>query len=133
HEWVRQFLDEKVKPHLKPAMQREGKLRPASAVQLVGTGGTATILARMEAQIDDYDRDRIESTALSLARVKAHLKQLWSLRLEERQQLIGLPPKRADVIITGVMIYEAVMEQFQFNKLRVTTRGLRYAAVMEDG
>ena len=131
HEWVRQFLDEKVKPHLEPAMERETQMRPRSAVQLVGTGGTATILARMEAQIDDYDRDRIESTPLSLPRVKAHLKQLWSLPLEERQQIIGVPPKRADVIITGVMIYEAVMEQFQFGKLRVTTRGLRYAAVMD--
>jgi exopolyphosphatase/guanosine-5'-triphosphate,3'-diphosphate pyrophosphatase len=44
---------------------------------------------------------------------------------------VGLPKKRADVILTGAAIYEAVMEQFGFSELRVSTRGLRYAAVME--
>ena len=43
----------------------------------------------------------------------------------------GLPKLRADVILTGVLIFEAVMEEFGFAELRVTTRGLRFAAVME--
>jgi exopolyphosphatase/pppGpp-phosphohydrolase len=34
------------------------------------------------------------------------------------------------VILTGVAIYEAVMEQFGFAELRVSTRGLRFGAVM---
>jgi len=38
---------------------------------------------------------------------------------------------RADVILTGVLIYEVVMEEFGFNRLRVSTRGLRFAAVMD--
>jgi len=36
-----------------------------------------------------------------------------------------------DVILPGVAIYEAVMEQFGFNELRVSTRGLRFAAAMD--
>jgi exopolyphosphatase/pppGpp-phosphohydrolase len=39
--------------------------------------------------------------------------------------------KRADVILTGVVIYEGVMELFGFSELRVSTRGLRFAAVMD--
>jgi len=35
------------------------------------------------------------------------------------------------VILTGVAIYEAIMERFGFADLRVSTRGLRFAAVME--
>jgi exopolyphosphatase/pppGpp-phosphohydrolase len=38
---------------------------------------------------------------------------------------------RADVILPGVVIYEAVMEEFGFKLLRVSTRGLRFAAVMD--
>jgi exopolyphosphatase/pppGpp-phosphohydrolase len=39
---------------------------------------------------------------------------------------------RADVILTGVLIYETVMEEFGFKQLRVSTRGLRFAAVMDQ-
>jgi exopolyphosphatase/guanosine-5'-triphosphate,3'-diphosphate pyrophosphatase len=112
-------------------MTRESKLRPAGKIELVGAGGTTSILARMEARMDDYDRDRIEATRLPLARVRWHRERLWSLPLEERKEIIGLPPKRADVILTGVAIYEAVMEAFDFPELRVSTRGLRFAAVMD--
>jgi exopolyphosphatase/guanosine-5'-triphosphate,3'-diphosphate pyrophosphatase len=125
--WLKTFLDETVRPQLESALRRETK---SGRIQLVGTGGTTSILARMEAKMDDFDRERIEGTSLSLERVQWHVKHLWSLPLEERRQIIGLPKKRADVILPGVAIYEAVMEQFGFSELLVTTRGLRFAAVM---
>jgi exopolyphosphatase/guanosine-5'-triphosphate,3'-diphosphate pyrophosphatase len=100
-------------------------------VQLVGVGGAATILACMEAKLEAFDRARIEATRLSVARVSWHLERLWSLPLEERKKVIGLPRNRADVILMGVAIYQAVMEEFGFRELRVSTRGLRFAAVMD--
>jgi exopolyphosphatase/pppGpp-phosphohydrolase len=51
--------------------------------------------------------------------------------LSNREGVVGLPRKRADVILTGMVIFEAVMEQFGFAELRVSTRGLRFAAVMD--
>ncbi|MEI9960351.1 MAG: hypothetical protein WDM76_04230 [Limisphaerales bacterium] len=68
---------------------------------------------------------------MSLEQVVAHRKHLWNLPLEKRKEIIGLPKLRADVILTGVIIYEAVMEEFGFKQLRVSTRGLRFAAVMD--
>jgi exopolyphosphatase/pppGpp-phosphohydrolase len=35
------------------------------------------------------------------------------------------------VILPGVVIYETVMEEFGFQQLRISTRGLRFAAVMD--
>jgi hypothetical protein len=96
------------------------------------SGGTTSILARMEAQIETYDRPRIEATRLSLDRVRWHLRRLWRLPLEERKQIVGLPKNRADIILTGVAIYESIMEHFEFDVLRVSTRGLRFAAVMDQ-
>ncbi len=130
-EWVRNFLATEVRPQLEPAMQRELKTGSGSdRLQLVGTGGTTSILARMEAGLETYDRKRIEATRLSLERVRWHRNRLWGLPLSQRRQITGLPKNRADVILTGVVIYEAVMEQFGFPELRVSTRGLRFAAVM---
>jgi exopolyphosphatase/guanosine-5'-triphosphate,3'-diphosphate pyrophosphatase len=128
--WIQNFLAAEVRPKLEPAMQRETKIA-SSAIQLVGTGGTTSILARMEAQLTDFDRDRIEGVRLTVDRVRWHLERLWNLPVREREQIIGLPRKRADVILTGTAIYEAVMTQFGFVELRISTRGLRFAAVME--
>ena len=132
-DWLKTFFKKEVLPKLGPKMDWEKNADETNAgLQLVGTGGTASILARMELKADDYDREQIEGTRLSLERVRWHVENLWRLPLEKRQQIIGLPKKRADVILTGAAIYEAVMEQFGFSELRVSTRGLRFAAVMEE-
>jgi len=130
-DWLKTFLKKEVQPKLGPKMDWENHTANAG-LQLVGTGGTASILARMELDATVYDRERIEATRLSLERVRWQVQHLWSLPLAERQQIAGLPKKRADVILTGSAIYEAVMEQFGFTELRVSTRGLRFAAVMDQ-
>ena len=142
---LRRFLDREVRPHLAPhlaasnlnrsAEQRSaGAVEPSnaeqcSALQLVGTGGTTSILARLELQLPDYDRARIEGARFTAERLRWHVERLWSLPLAERRELSGLPPKRADVILFGAAIFEAVMESFGIATLRVSTRGLRFAAV----
>jgi exopolyphosphatase/guanosine-5'-triphosphate,3'-diphosphate pyrophosphatase len=127
---VSDFLQQEVEPKLRPAILRESS---RGALRLVGTGGTATILARMETQMEGYERERIEATRLSRMRVQWHAEHLWGLPLARRQQVIGLPKNRADVILAGTVIYEAVMTRLDFAELRISTRGLRFAAVMEDG
>jgi exopolyphosphatase/guanosine-5'-triphosphate,3'-diphosphate pyrophosphatase len=129
-DWIKKFLRDEVWPGLEPALRRESGSE-SGAIQLVGTGGTTSILARIELKLDRYDRERMETARLSLEQVKAHRKRLWNLPLAERKEIVGLPKLRADVILPGVLIYEVVMEEFDFKLLRVSTRGLRFAAVMD--
>ena len=98
---------------------------------LVGTGGTTTIVARMEKQMSGFQRDEIEGTIISRARIGYWMEKLWSLSLAQRREIAGVPANRADIVPMGVAIYEAVMEAFGFEELRVSTRGLRFAAVMD--
>ena len=88
-------------------------------------------MARIEVNMTDFDRDRIEALRLSREQVRRQRERLWSLPLADRKKIVGLPADRADVILTGVPIYEALMERFDFPELRVSTRGVRFAAVME--
>jgi exopolyphosphatase/guanosine-5'-triphosphate,3'-diphosphate pyrophosphatase len=127
-DWLKHFLRAEVRPQLEPALNRE---RAAGEICLVGTGGTTSILARIENKLDRFDREKIERTILDFDRIVAHRKRLWRLPLAKRKEITGLPKLRADVILTGVLIYEMVMEEFGFKHLRVSTRGLRFAAVME--
>ena len=126
--WIKSLFAREIRPELEPALKRE---RNNGDVRLVGTGGTSSILARVEKQLDGFDRDLIEQTVLSRERMVAHRTHLWRLPLAERQQIPGLPHRRADVILTGVLIYEIVMEELGFASLHVSTRGLRFAAVMD--
>ncbi len=129
--FVREFLDREVRPVLEPVLKQQPKSRSRpGALQLVGTGGTATILARMEGKLAEYDRKLIEGMRLKVTQVRAHVEGLWALPLAERKQVVGLPKSRADVILSGVVIYEGVMEGFDFPELRISTRGLRFAAVL---
>ena len=131
--WVKEFLQREVLPLLDPALERESADDTTHrAALLVGTGGTATILARIQGRLGKFQRERIEGMRLTLDQVRAHVEQLWNLPLAERKEIIGLPRKRADVILTGVVIYEQVMENLGYSELRVSTRGLRFAAVMES-
>jgi len=131
-EWLRNFLEKEVIPQIDVEKLCDVKGWDGS-MRLVGTGGTTSILGRMEAKLETYDRAKIEATRLSRDRIHWHVEHLWSMPLEERKHIVGLPPNRADVILMGVAIYEAIMEEFGFSELRISTRGLRFAAVMGSG
>jgi len=127
---IKAFLEREVRPSLGRALQRAREAGEGQRVVLVGTGGSASILACMEARLETFDRERLEATRLSVERMGWHAARLWGMPLEERRKLPGLPKNRADVILTGVSIYQSVMEAWGFKELRVTTRGLRFAALL---
>jgi exopolyphosphatase/guanosine-5'-triphosphate,3'-diphosphate pyrophosphatase len=130
-QWLKRVLDEEVAAGLEPELQRvRQSLPPVTLLQLVGTGGTASILGCMEAKLAEFDRDRLESVSLNIDRLQQTLALLWSLSLAERKNIVGLPASRADVILTGAAIYEAIMTRFGFHELRISSRGLRFGAAL---
>jgi exopolyphosphatase/guanosine-5'-triphosphate,3'-diphosphate pyrophosphatase len=129
-QWVETFLRDKVQPLLDPPLERESRnTNPTPAITLVGTGGTATILARLELRLETFDRSAIEQVRITLPRLQQHMETLWSLPLARRESIVGLPRKRADVILPGVVIFATVMKILGFGELRISTRGLRFGAV----
>jgi len=124
--YLRKFFTEQIRQPLATPLA-DGRDRTT----LVGTGGSATILARMEYALDKYSRHEIEGARIPLVSIHGWMQKLWSMPLAERKRITGLPKKRADVILTGMAIYEAVLEEFGFAELRASTRGLRFAAVMQ--
>src|SRR5262249_7813250 len=108
------FLTEHVRPKLDPALKELSDTCGGRSMTLVGAGGRATILARLEAKLAGYDRARIESTRLARGRVQELVEQLWSMALADRRRMEGMPADRADVILSGVVIYEAVLNKFDF-------------------
>jgi len=121
---VGQFLREHVLAEASTAL-RACSTRPI----LIGTGGTATILACMAARAKEFNREQIESLVITAEQVRHTGEDLWQQTLAQRQRIPGLPPKRADVILAGSVIYATIMEEMGFAELRISTRGLRYTAL----
>jgi exopolyphosphatase/guanosine-5'-triphosphate,3'-diphosphate pyrophosphatase len=58
--------------------------------------------------------------------------ELYSSRsTEERRQIVGLQPKRADVILAGACIVRTVMDKLQKDSLAVSDRGLRHGLLVD--
>jgi len=124
---LRAFIDRE----MAPSLERELRAMKSGDVRLVGTSGTTSIMAAIQLGLARFDRDRIEGTRLTREQVFRQRKHLWSVPLAERKEIAGLPANRADVILAGVAIYDALMARFELEELLVSTRGLRFAAVME--
>ena len=121
--WLRTFFAEQIRPFLKSQL---GSVTPI----LISTGGTASILGRLKWKLLHYDRDKIEGTVLSAQDLARQTAELWSLPLETRKRLPGMPASRADVIIMGAAILEAATEALGFSEARISARGLRYGALL---
>jgi exopolyphosphatase/guanosine-5'-triphosphate,3'-diphosphate pyrophosphatase len=103
--------------------RREGE--PVS-LTLVGVAGTVTTLKALELGLPAYDSARVHGAVLTLGAVEALCAKLASLSLSERQQLPGLQPKRADVIVAGALIVRELLRRAGASETVVSDRGVRF-------
>jgi exopolyphosphatase/guanosine-5'-triphosphate,3'-diphosphate pyrophosphatase len=97
-------------------------------VRLVGLGGALKTLARLGGL--PISPERREPVCLRLEQIRDQVDWLWGLPSLERRRLDGLAPEKAEVILAGAVIYEAVMVEFNFAELLVSQRGRRDGALM---
>ena len=68
---------------------------------MVGVAGTVTSLAAMALELASYDPARVHGYRLSRADLGDQLARLGTSTQAERERMIGLDPRRADVIFAG--------------------------------
>lgn len=89
----------------------------------VGTGGTFTTLAAMVRQVPWTDRTNMHGTEIARWEIQEIGEKLADMSLEERKQLPGLQPGRADIVVHGVCILLGVMDQMKIPKIVVSEWG----------
>ena len=109
-----------------PAVRRiDAELAAGSRVQAIGTSGTVTTLAALHLQLARYDRRQVDGLWLppsALAEVAAELRARDTAG-RARDPCIGAG--RADLVVAGAAIVQALYTRFPFTALRVADRGLR--------
>ncbi len=98
----------------------------------VGTGGTITTIAAMNRQLEKYDSTKIHGSAFSLSEVELLTEELAKRTITQRKELPGLDPKRADVILVGVLICREVMRFFGFKQMTVSERDLLDGLILSN-
>ena len=97
-----------------------------NSLSMVSIGGTGTALASVEQGLEKFIIERIHRFVLTREALINQLSLYRSKTTEERKEIKGLPPSRADVILAGGTILYLIMEKFDCSSLMVNGHGVRY-------
>ncbi|MFC3073116.1 Ppx/GppA phosphatase family protein [Shinella pollutisoli] len=92
---------------------------------LIGTSGTVTTLAGVHLDLPRYDRRRVDGVWLSDDEVTAMQARLLSWDFSTRAANPCIGPDRADLVLAGCAILEAIRKRWPSQRMRVADRGLR--------
>lgn len=97
----------------------------------VGIAGTMTTIAAVALKMATYDGSRVHGLTLPIAEVERVVDDLARLPLDERREVPGLEPKRADVIIAGGLVGLAYLEHVGADQVTISDRGVRWGLAEE--
>lgn len=98
---------------------------------LVGMGGAITNMTAVMLGLAPYDADVVQGAVLDCAAVNRQIELYRAYDVEQRREIVGLQPKRADVILAGACVVRTVMEKLGMDALTVSDRGLRHGVLLE--
>src|SRR5476649_1007840 len=106
-------------------------------VHMLGTSGTVTTIAGVHLDLKRYDRNRVDGCWMSAPEISAVIEKLLAMSYQERVASPCIGAERADLVLAGCAILEAIRRAFPCPRLRVADRGLREGMLVqmmrEDG
>ena len=126
HGWFRSMVDD-VKDRI-TAFKLAEPMRPifdSGRAHLVGTSGAITGLAGLHLGLRRYDRNVIDGLWMRRADCEAAANGLLKLDAAGRAAQPCIGPDRADLVLAGAAILQAVQEAWPCDRVRVADRGLR--------
>jgi exopolyphosphatase/guanosine-5'-triphosphate,3'-diphosphate pyrophosphatase len=107
------------------------------SVHLLGTSGTVTTIAGIMLGLQRYDRNRVDGIWLQVPEIESITSLLLSQSYEQRIAEPCIGRERADLVLAGCAILDAILKLWPPQRLRVADRGLREGILttlmMEDG
>jgi exopolyphosphatase / guanosine-5'-triphosphate,3'-diphosphate pyrophosphatase len=98
---------------------------------MLGTSGTVTTIAGVFLRLRRYDRRRVDGCWLSDDQVSSVVEELMAMSFAERAANPCIGAERADLVLAGCAILDAIRRFFPCQRLRVADRGLREGMLVE--
>lgn len=108
------------------AISKSGFTADGSRRHVIGVAGTPTTLAAVDLKLETFDSEQVHGHRLTLNAIEGWIARLAPMSVDQRRALTGMEPKRADVIVAGLVCLAEGIKALKENELRVSTRGLRY-------
>jgi exopolyphosphatase/guanosine-5'-triphosphate,3'-diphosphate pyrophosphatase len=99
-------------------------------VQMLGTSGTVTTLAALHLGLARYDRSQVDGIVLDFVDIRRVTERLAAMTAAERRAHPCIGPERADLVVAGCAILEAVCLLWPLGRLRVADRGVREGVLL---
>jgi exopolyphosphatase / guanosine-5'-triphosphate,3'-diphosphate pyrophosphatase len=110
---------------LAPFVARVADEARCDRFHLLGTSGTVTTIAGVHLNLPRYDRRAVDGLWLGRAEVDEAITRLRAMSYAERAANACIGHERADLVLAGCAILEAIREHFPAERLRIADRGLR--------
>jgi exopolyphosphatase/guanosine-5'-triphosphate,3'-diphosphate pyrophosphatase len=98
---------------------------------LVAMGGAVTNITAVRHRLATYDPAVVQGSVLDRAEIDRQIELYRSRDADARRAIVGLQPKRAEVILAGACIVRTVMEKLGKQSFTVSDRGLRHGVLAE--
>ena len=98
---------------------------------LVAMGGAVTNIAAVMHALSPYDPEVVQGSVLDATVIDRQIELYRSREADERRTIVGLQPKRAEVILAGACIVRTVMRKLGKDSATVSDRGLRHGVLVE--
>jgi len=98
---------------------------------LVGIGGTVTTIASVRLRLATYDPDLVQGSSIDRSEIDRQMEDYRTRPTEDRKRIVGLQPKRADIILAGLCIVRTVMDKLHKDRFVVSDRGLRHGLLVD--
>jgi exopolyphosphatase / guanosine-5'-triphosphate,3'-diphosphate pyrophosphatase len=100
-------------------------------IHMLGTSGTVTTIAGVHLDLKRYDRNRVDGCWMSEKEITAVIERLLAMSYQERVASPCIGAERADLVLAGCAILEAIRRAFPSPRLRVADRGLREGMLVQ--
>ncbi len=101
------------------------KMIASDPVHLIGTSGTVTTLAGLYLGLDRYDRTKVDGLWMRSEDMVGTIRAVIGMSYERRAANPCIGRDRADLVIPGCAIFEAIRREWPTDRVRVADRGLR--------
>ena len=101
-------------------------------LKIIGVGGGAVSMTGVKYACENFDPSKLHGGILTVRDVERQIKMYSSLTLKERENIIGLPPARADIILGSACIILTILKFFEVNSFTVSINGLRHGLLIYD-
>jgi exopolyphosphatase / guanosine-5'-triphosphate,3'-diphosphate pyrophosphatase len=97
----------------------------------LGTSGTVTTIAGVHLGLERYDRRRVDGIWMSTPDIDNVLDRIRRMSFSERAANACIGADRADLVLAGCAIFEAIRRAFPSERVRIADRGLREGMLTE--